>query len=267
MDVEDLSAVTAVRRTGDGRFELEVARGWAQGRGAFGGLVLGALARAMEQTVGDPSWPLRSLTGQLPAPVLPGPAVITVEELRRGSATTTLSARLSQGGEVAAAATGVFGKQRLTDREWVSLPPPQLPDWTALPVLPVEPPFAPEFASYLEYRTDRYLPFSGGSEAAAEGFLRAKKASAGLGLAEIVALADGWWLAAFATEPAPRPMATVAFTFELCAPLTGLALAEPLFHRARTVAAHGGFCVELRELWDLRGRLIALNQQTIAFIR
>jgi acyl-CoA thioesterase len=40
---------TAIRTLSSGIFEGEVPDGWQQGRGAFGGLVFGLLARAMER--------------------------------------------------------------------------------------------------------------------------------------------------------------------------------------------------------------------------
>ena len=264
---KDLSKVTAVRRVGDGRFEFDVSDGWQQGRGAFGGMVLGAMTRAMEETLATPAWPLRSLMGQLPAPVMVGRALLTVEELRRGSGTSTFSARLTQEGGMVAAATAVFGKQRRTDRDWVALPKPSPTPFGEVPVLPVEPPFGPDFARFFEFRAEKHLPFSGGAEAVAEGWIRPVEASGGLGTPEVVALVDAWWPAPFVREEAPRPISTIAFAFQPCAPLSGLVPGEPLFHRARAVAGHDGFYVELRELWDARCGLVALNQQTFVFIR
>ena len=40
----------------------------------------------------------------------------------------------------------------------------------------------------------------------------------------------------------------------------------PLFYRATDVSIRGGYAVEFRELWAPDGRLVALNQQTIALI-
>lgn len=265
--VSDSSLATSVRPLGGGRFEVDIPDGWQQGRGAFGGMVLGAMTRAMEQTLATPAWPLRSLMGQLPAPVMVGKAQLTVEELRRGSGTSTFSARLSQDSGVVAAATAVFGKQRLTDRDWVSLPAPSPTPFADVPVVPVGPPFAPDFARFFEFRAEKHLPFSGGADALAEGWIRPVEASLGWGAPEVVALVDAWWPAPFVREEAPRPISTIAFAFQLCAPLSRLVPGEPLFHRAHAVAGHDGFYVELRELWDARGQLVALNQQTFVFIR
>ncbi len=125
----DLSSVTAVTPVEIGRYRTTVADGWQQGRGAFGGLVLGQLTRALSHTLGVPHWPLRSLAAQLPAPALPGEAEVRTEELRRGKGTATLFARLLQGGRTVAAATAVFGQERCTDREWTELARPDAAGW------------------------------------------------------------------------------------------------------------------------------------------
>ena len=48
--------------------------GWQQGRGAFGGLTLAALARAAGDRVDPSERPLRAITAEIPSAVLVGPA-------------------------------------------------------------------------------------------------------------------------------------------------------------------------------------------------
>src|SRR5437879_5846273 len=89
--------LTAVERGGPaGVFRFDVPEGWQQGRGAFGGLVVAALARALEAFEPAPDRPLRTLNAELCGPALPGPSEIRVEAIRRGSGVTTLAARLVQ---------------------------------------------------------------------------------------------------------------------------------------------------------------------------
>jgi acyl-CoA thioesterase len=244
-----------------------VPNGWQQGRGAFGGLVLGALARAMERCETESKRTLRSLTGEIAGPVLPGEAAIEVTEVRRGSGVSTWSAMLAQGGEVLARATAVLGQSREVEHAWAPEPPPELArPWSEVDVALLGPPLAPTFTRFMEYRITGALPLSG-NEPVAAGWLRFRRPPAALGAPEIVALADAWWPATFAIERSPRPVATVAFTLQNVAPQATLPADRPLYHRARTVAAHEGFLVEFRELWTERGELVALNQQTIVCIR
>jgi hypothetical protein len=264
--MNDLSVATSPQRLEELKFSAQVPEGWQQGRGAFGGLVLGNLTRAMETVHAQPEWPLRILTGEIVAPVQVGDSELTVEVLRRGSGVATFSARLLQNGELLARATAVFGKQRVADREAVSLVAPELPAYASCEVLPMGPPFAPSFAQNFEFRPTGAMAFSEGPRAEAAGWISPALASRGLGAPEAVALADAWWPADFARESAPRPMSTLAFTFELMSPLSG-APVRPLFHRAWVPASHAGFSLESRELWDEQGRLVALNQQTFVYIR
>lgn len=262
-----LGEALTITRAGDSTFTTEIPDGWQQGRGAFGGLVLGLLGDAMEQSEPDPERPLRTLSGEILAPVLPEPAELRVEVLRRGSGLSSLAARLWQSGEVRAHATALFGKTRLSDREHTGLIPPAPRAWEDLEELPVAPPFGPDFARAFEYRSAGPLPFSGSTALATDGFIRAKGALTRLGAPQLVAYIDAWWPSVYGNEELPRPMATVSFTFQLMIDPKTLAPDARLRFRAVAEAAHDGYVAEKRELWTTDGRLVALNPQTFVYIR
>lgn len=261
-----LAEVMTPVRHGDA-FRLEVHDGWQQGRGAFGGLVFGALTRAMEATLADPAARLRTLTGELPAPTEVGPATIEVEVLRRGSAMVTLSSRLVQAGELRGHAVGVFGRPRVPIR-WQTETPPSVPSWADLPAAPSpEGGGNPPFARHFEYRPIGPAPFSRASEARCTGWIRARDPGPARDAAYVAALADAYWPAALAVLAAPRPMATIAYTLELIEPLDELDPDAPLLHRAYAPAAIDGFTYETRELWGADGRLVARNHQIFVVIK
>ena len=106
--VSEFEAATAVEPTGDHNFRSMIPDGWQQGRGAFGGLVLGTLLRAIVRCEPDPGRAARTLAGDICGPVLPGPADIHVRVLRRGSNQTNLAAELTQGSAVLAASAANF---------------------------------------------------------------------------------------------------------------------------------------------------------------
>lgn len=265
------------RRVGADRFTVEIPAGWRQGRGAFGGLVLGMLTRAMEASMGKPEpgpgeeaaapeRALRSLTGTLCGPALVGPAEIAVEILRAGTGVTTAAARLVQKGEVLAHTVGVLGRARDRALDRTAIDAPNAPPWRDVEPLP-ELPGAAEFARFFEFRNTGPLPFSGAREALASGWIRRVGPRASLDAAWLIACADAWWPALFAVVKAPRPMATIAFTFEPLASRESLGETDaPLFHRARLLSARDGYAVELRELWSEDGRLLATNHQTFVLI-
>ena len=263
-----LDDVLAVEPLDAGDFRARIPDGWQQGRGAFGGLVLGLLARAMEQTADDATRPLRTLSGEIVAPVLPGEARLRVFPMREGTGTKSLRAELVQEGEVRAHGHALFGKTRVRDRDQVMLqgPPPAARDWESVDVLPVEPPLGPAFGQHFEFRPTGPWPFSG-SEPVAEGFVRARLPPQAFTAAHVIAHVDAWWPTMLAQEQGPRPMATVSFSVQLCAEPSALPADKPFFHRSRLLAAHDGYFLELRELWTCEGLLVALNPQTFAILK
>ncbi len=262
MRLEQASSVTD---RGGGRFVGEIPDGWQQGRGAFGGLVLATLLRAIERSEPDAARVTRSLSGDLCGPVLPGPVEIAVEVLRRGNNLSNLDARMIQGGEVQARASAVLGAPRVDVRAPAPTRP-DAPDWRELPDLGMGPPVAPVFTAHLEYRSVGARPFAEGEQGGPRGFVRLREPPARLDAPTMMALLDAWWPAIFAIEGRPRPVATVSFTAELLAAPAELAPDVPLFYTGRVVAVREGFFVEFRELWS-EGRLVALNQQTFAVLK
>ena len=263
---DDFSVATAVTDAGPGLFRADIPDGWQQGRGAFGGLVLGALARAVERSEEDPARTLRVLTGEVLGPSQPGVADVEVEALRRGTGMSTWEAWLRQGDEVQARATVILGRTRVTDADALEIVPPEMPPWAGVEVVPIGPPMGPRFGEKYEYRSTGPSPFAAGERSGAEGWVRLRRPVA-LGAPEVVGLMDAYWPARFARDGGPRPMATVAFTFELFTDPAALDPSEPIFYRAVGVAGRGGYEVEFRELWTARRALVALNQQTFAIIK
>lgn len=256
---------TGIERVGS-TFSANIPDGWQQGRGAFGGLVLGTLVRAMEKQLGDPARTLRSLSGDLCGPALVGPASVEVTTLRTGKNLSNLDARLVQDGGVVARASGVFSTARKVE------PVPAVAeanriavgDWKAIPPAPVGPPIAPVFAQHYEYRATQ-PPFTGGKDPVVDGFVRLREAVRPMGAAEVVGLLDVWWPALFSVLTVPRKIATASFTAELMRDPGAVDPEEPLYCRGRVIAEHEGFFVELRELHATDG-VVALCQQTFVMI-
>jgi hypothetical protein len=263
----DFTTLTTPHLEAPGLYHADVPDGWQQGRGAFGGLVLALLVRAMGRHEGDAQRSLRVLTAELCAPVLPGPVELRVDTLRRGGSVTTTAARLVQDGEVAAHAVGVLGRQRVDAPRPPGLAPPAPRPWHDTPPVRLPPASAPVFTQWFEFRPDGPPPFSGAPAAIASGWIRLKQPGPVRDAAETVALIDAWWPAHFASDGGPRPIATISFTLDLVSDVTGLDREAPLYHRARLLAARQGYLVEQREIWTPAGGLVAINTQTIAVIK
>ncbi|MCU1282773.1 MAG: TesB-like acyl-CoA thioesterase 1 [bacterium] len=283
----DLAVASAVSEIAPGRYRATIPDAWQQGRGAFGGLVLAILLRAIEAgeaaaaaTTTAGSEPARrrttrTLAGDLCGPALPGPAEIVVRALRRGNNQSNLAAELTQEGVVVATATAVLSPARLATGDGRATPPfsppaapPASAPWSEVAVSPIGPPLGPVFTQHYEYRPTSGGPtgFAAVGEPYAEGWIRERVTLAALDAPALVGRLDAWWPTLFAIDGALRPVATISFSAQMLADLASLPAAEPLRYRARMVALYEGFFVELRELW--RGdRVVALNQQTFAILR
>lgn len=253
---------------GDGsrRYRLSVEDGWQQGRGAFGGLVLGALAQAIMASEPDPARRLRAFTGQLPGPVPVGDSLLRVAAVRQGSGASTWQAWLDHEGETLAVATAVLGRARAGEAA-ADMAKVESPPWTEVAVAPVGPPIAPRFLQHFELRPTGPLPFSGGEPRCA-GFVRERGApSRTRSAADVIALSDVYWPTFLVRQSAPRVLATVSFSLQLMAAPEELEATAPLFHQARELGRFGGFVAEQRDLFTPEGALVAVSQQTFAIVK
>jgi len=245
---------------------LEVAPGWRQGRGAYGGLVIGSLIRAIERAVADPRRRTRSVTAQLPGPTEVGRAELNVAILRAGSGMTTARAELVQAGEVRAHVVSIVATDRQVDAPaWMAMPRPDAPDWRTLAPAPWSPGY-PEFAKHFEYRVVEGIPGTT-SEPRALGWIKAREPGAVRDAGHIAAMADAWWPAALHRFSAMRPIATIAYTLDVIADPQTIDPELPLLYHAHVPVCGSGFFVELRTLWTEAGELVALNHQTFAVIK
>jgi hypothetical protein len=256
----DLTAALTPTPVGEGTFVVEIADGWQQGRGAYGGIVLGLLTRACALDPRAEGRPLRSLTAAIPAPTLVGRAEITVQLLRAGTGVTTLAATLTQGGGVTAHAVAVMGRSRTADR-WCDRRAPTVPAWKEVPALPATVGF-PRFAEQFEWRP--ILPPFTGAAPRSLGWIRPLEPGPLRDAAFVVAMADAWWPASFGRFTGLRGSATVAFTLQLGDGWDTLDPDAPWLHTGHAELVCDGYVQERRELWGEDGRLIAINPQTFA---
>ncbi|HVH45862.1 MAG TPA: thioesterase family protein [Labilithrix sp.] len=263
-EFEQATAISVVGES-DGMFRGVVPDGWQQGKGAFGGVAVGLLARAIVASESDRTRTLRSLAADLCAPLLPGAVELHVSTLRRGGSVSFFDARLTQGGLVVAHASASLASARPVTPAPMRPPAPQRPPWRDIAPLPVQPPLGPVFAAKYEYRSTGPLPFCGGTEAIAEGWIRERSAPSVVDEAVIAGMLDAWWPTTLAVESGPRPVATVGYTMQLLVDPRGLSPNEPLFYRGRGVVGSDNYFVEMRELWAGES-VVAMNQQTFALL-
>ncbi len=257
---------TALERINSTTFAAQIPDGWQQGRGAFGGLTLGLLARALVASEPDAARSMRALTGDICGPVLPGGATISVDTLRRGNNLSNLDARLHQDSAVQARASAVLSATRKVDVASHSPVAPDTVDWRTCAPIADKPGFFPPFTQHYEYWNHGPLPFSGHHEARIDGFVRERGRTAALDAPSAIALLDSYWPALFSRETQPRLIATVTFSAELFVDPATIPGDEPLRYRSHVIALQHGYFLEHRELWHQQ-TLVAMNQQTVAVLK
>ncbi len=276
--LEGASSVTAVEdasgtaNTGHLHHTADVPAGWEQGNGAYGGLVVATLVRALRRSEPDTERRLRALHADLVAPLQPGQATVEVEVLRRGRGLTSLSADLTQlSGEVRkrkARASAVYSSARDEvpvaegRKAGAAAPTPTVPDWRSLDTTVL--PFAPPFVQHFDLRCTGPLPTKGDA-AVTEGWVWAKVRPTVYQDFDLAALVDCFWPAAFSVMSTFRPMVTVAFSLQLLVDPATVPTDAPLYYRARVDGSFEGFCCEIRELWD-GDRLVVSNHQSFAML-
>ena len=244
--------------------------GWQQGRGAWGGLVVGAMVRAAMQTETDPLRRVRTVSAHLFGPTLAGDARIEVASSRIGSSMSTWSVDvIDASGEPSANAVVITGRERAVELAaayggWGLAQGPQLPDWESIPVAPVRPPIGPVFSGHVEYRVVEGMPFTQGPARTA-GWVRFVEQGPWTA-DQLLGIVDAWWPCAMPALPGPHPMATVSFSAHLLLDPASIPAGVPLMAEAQMSAAHGGFTSETRRLWTPDGRLAVENHQSIVVI-
>jgi acyl-CoA thioesterase len=246
-------------------FDVTVPDGWQQGPGAFGGWVLAVLVRGIEAVVPDRA--LRSLTAEIPAPVVVGTGTVSVEVLRAGQSVTVVAARLLQE-SLKAHAVAVLGSARPVDRslDHTDLSPPVVTPWQETPPVPLDFPLLPTFARHFAFRPVIGAPFTAGPSQTA-GWIHAREPGPACDDALVVGHVDAWYPAEFPRLAKPRRMVTSAFTMQMVEGPRAWTGTVPLLHVSKTLAAFEGYVTEARQLWTPDGKLVALNQQTMVMVK
>jgi hypothetical protein len=265
--MDDLGGALRIQEA-EGALTWTVPDGWQQGRGAWGGLVVGACVTAVQMREVE-SRPVRAVTVQMAAPVMVGEQRVEVTEVRRGSAMTTWNVDIvDDRGAAVVHASVICGAARDLDvdrtTEWGCARMGDVPSWRAVPEVPIAPPEGPVFGPHVVFR-----PLVGRPGSAAEARTRGWVAFADgepWNAARVLGLIDAWWPGALVASNRMRPLATVMFAATLLVDPVDLDAAQQLYYEGELTAGANGFTSELRRLWSPDGRLVVENLQSIVVI-
>ncbi|MGI9197427.1 MAG: acyl-CoA thioesterase [Candidatus Nanopelagicales bacterium] len=245
--------------------------GWEQGRGAWGGLLVGTAVRAAEEADPRPGETdshrsVREVSVDMLGPVPAGDVPVRVSALRQGSGTSAWRVEFLGEDEVLATASVVLGQPRSGDQPTIEqLTRPEAPAWNDVPLVALGPPLAPVFTQHLEFRPVAGFPYQGRIEDVVcwVRFPQPDPVDAAL----LLGMVDALWPATLVSFSEPRPMATLTFAASLLVDPSEVDPEQPLLHCGRLLAARDGYATEVRELWTPDGRLAVVNTQVMAIIR
>lgn len=250
-------------RTAPGEHRGVIDAGWAQGRGAYGGLVTAMLVRALEADA-PRGQSLVTIASTFSAPATEGPASIRTEAIRTGRNVSSFRASLLRDTQTLATCLATFARAREGALTYAERPMPEAPP----PASAVDGPsehYLPAFAHRFAFRqTVGPRPFSGGREALVGGWCHLRETGVPLDAALVSAILDAWPPAAVGLSPAWCPVASVDLTYHFLAPLPHGQGDQWLFYEARAGHVAGGLTDEHAILWAEDGTPIATSRQLIA---
>jgi acyl-CoA thioesterase len=257
----EFDRATALEPLGEGAYAGAVDPGWFAGRGPNGGYLAAIVLRAMLAEVGDPDREPRSLTCHYLRPPTPGPVRVKATVERAGRTTSTLTARLLQGGRQCIVAIAAFG---------VDVPAPAAYA-TAAPAVAAPEEITPvdntgsglSIVSRFEARPAvGEGMFAGAREAITGGWLRFAEPRPTDAIA-LAMYADAWWPSPWVCLREPVAAPTIDLTVHFRAPraATALPAGEPVLAVFRSTTAAGGFFEEDGGLWTRDGVLLAQSRQ------
>lgn len=230
-------------------------------RGVFGGIVIAAAVAQVEKRA---RFPIRTLHLNFAALAMPSVTTrASVEVLREGSKTQSLSFSLLQGDTCVAHGTAFAGEPRANTKDEVFAKRPEVPAPTEVPRLPEGLPMPP-YAQHLWFQPGWGGAPLSGTAPRSGGYLSFRDEPLAYDRRALGLLIDSWWPSFLTHETQLRPMGTTSIqvTFMVPEAVTG-----PFLLQVQGQVLGDGFGVEDNHLWDGEGRLVAIAQQTIAMIR
>lgn len=237
--------------------------GWTQGRATYGGLVGALLQARLEALLGAPRV-LRSATVSFVAPVAVGEVTLTAQVLRQGKSVVQAEAQMWQEGRVVAVLLASFGAPRASALAVPGVPAPTFKAPDEGLVLPYIPGVTPEFTQQVDFRwAHGDLPFTASSCAEIGGWMRLKEGGDALSYPDLFLLVDAWPPAVLPLLQGPAPGSSLCWTLEPLQLPEDRGTQDWWQYLARTDYAGDGYGHTQAQIWDDRGRLVAISRQTV----
>jgi acyl-CoA thioesterase len=252
--------IQALHSDDGGRFHVNPADDWRQGRTLFGGLSAALCYAACEKLVPDLP-PLR--TGQI-AFIAPSAGDVTLIPtiIRRGKSVTFLGCDLVADGQIATRAIFACGDARPSNLEAMAQRAPDVPPPADCPSL-----FGarkPAFTVHLEQRfAGGARPGTGADKGDMLVWVRHSPSGVTPSTAALIALGDALPPASLARFTGPGIISTMTWGFDLIDPMRHDGTGWYLI-RTTDDALANGYAGQMMGMWDERGDPVLIARQSIA---
>lgn len=263
-----LMALCGWRPGKPGEWHGQVPPHWHQGKGAFGGVVAGALVHAFTSLVNNPARHPLTLAVHFCAPLRDEPSVLRAQVVRAGARVTHLSATVEQGGSTAAVALATWGAPRETAVAYQDVEMPKvlpIPDALLVEHNPLMPAFT---ANFIYRMCGEHLPFAGAPVSNLAAWLRTQEPLA-LNAVYAASLLDALPPAVFSRLSTPTMASSVDFTMDFFARFPLETPADPQEYYLCTVdsyVASAGYTQQLNRVWRQDGALLGQCRQLVALL-
>ena len=242
--------------------EVQISDDWMQGRAAFGGLGAALVFESMRQQLSS-SAPVRCLQISFVGPISAEPLHVESELLREGKSVSHVLGRGIQNGQTKIVIQGSFGASRDSiieikpENEVLST---GVEDCQKLPFIKG---VMPEFTKHFDFRYATAFPFGGGDKHFVEGYVRYAEPEPEMTEAHLLGLVDAWPPATLPLMDKPAMASSLSWTIEFVQPQPALGNTEYSVYRADIVESSNGYGHTRAKIWNERGELQAISQQTI----
>lgn len=241
---------------------LAISEDWMQGRAAFGGLGAALVYESMRQQLTQPT-PVRCLQISFVGPITAEDLLIESEVLREGKSVSQVLGRGIQNGQTKIIIQGSFGASRDST---ISIPseqggleaPPE-----SCQKLPYMKGVMPAFTQHLDFRYLTSFPFTGSDQKHMSGFVRFAEPEPEMTIAHLIGLIDAWPPATLPLLKTPAMASSLSWTVEFMHPQPSLAPDEYTVYRAELKESSNGYGHSRAQIWNQKGELLALSQQTV----
>ena len=237
---------------------------WGQGRTVYGGLSAALMYAAIKQQVAE-NRPMRSFNASFVGPLMVEQAfTFEIDILREGKNATQVLGKIVQNEKTILVCQVCFAVDRqskiqVEDFQHHGMQQPKKGSF-----IPPIPGITPKFIRHLDLKlVEGKLAFTGSKMNITKGWMRFKKAPTEITDAHLIALIDAFPCTVLQNLRWPVPASTMNWNIEFLHPHDEILPTDWVAYSSYPRQAADGYCHMETDIWDAKGKLIAISRQVV----